>query len=86
MEPTHEPERQEPSPIESKGGTRRFLQTIYGQALMLLIGAAIGVVFTIVVAYPSLLAESRENSARIEANKEQIERLWEAHEITHNDK
>ena len=85
MEPTHEAEREKQSASESRGGIQGFLQTILGQSLILLIGAAIGVVFTIMVAYPALLAQSRENEARIEANKEQIERLLEAHEITHNE-
>lgn len=51
--------------------------------LMLLIGAAIVAVFAIVVAYPALLAGTRENAARIDANERQIERIWDAHRIGH---
>ncbi len=50
---------------------------------MLLVGAAVGVLFGILVAYPELLANSRENAARIESNREQIELLWGAHQIRH---
>jgi hypothetical protein len=52
-------------------------------ALMLLIGAAIGALFGILVAYPEMLASSRENSARIDNNQKQIELLWEAHQVQH---
>lgn len=51
--------------------------------VVLLIGAAIGVVFGILVAYPEMLASSRENSARIDNNEKQIELLWEAHQVQH---
>lgn len=51
--------------------------------VLLLIGAAVGVLFGILVAYPEILSNTRENSARIEANEKQIERLLEAHEIQH---
>ena len=51
--------------------------------MIILFGAAIGTLFTILVAYPELLANSRANSARIESNSAQIELLWEAHEIRH---
>lgn len=51
--------------------------------LMLLIGAAIATIFGILVAYPQILADSRENAANIESNKRQIERLWDAHEVWH---
>ena len=50
---------------------------------MLLIGASIAAFFGILVAYPQILANSRENAVRIESNEKQIERLWEAHEIQH---
>ena len=56
---------------------------IVRDALMLLVGAVIAALFGILVAYPRLLANSRENAARIEANATQIELLWEAHEIRH---
>ena len=52
---------------------------------MLLIGAAIAAVFAILVAYPQMLADSRENAARIESNERQIERLWSAHEVGHKE-
>ena len=58
-------------------------QTIGREVLLVLIGAAIGVLFGILVAYPQILANSRENAARIESNKEQIELLWDAHQIQH---
>ena len=50
---------------------------------MLLIGAAIGALFGILVAYPEMLASSRENAARIENNEKQIKLLWEAHQVQH---
>ena len=50
---------------------------------MLLIGAAIGTLFGILVAYPEMLASTRENAVSIESNKQQIEMLWEAHTIEH---
>ena len=56
-----------------------------GRAIILLIiGAAVGTIFGLLIAYPALLAETRENSARIEANKERVELLWEAHYIHHD--
>ena len=56
-----------------------------GRAIILLIiGAAVGTIFGLLIAYPALLAESRENAARIESNKERIEQLWEAHYIQHD--
>ncbi len=58
-------------------------QTIGREILLLLIGASIGVLFGILVAYPQILANSRENAVRIESNKEQIELLWDAHRIQH---
>lgn len=51
--------------------------------LLLLIGAAIGAIFAVLVAYPELLASSKENSARIDANKAQIELIWDAHYVDH---
>ena len=56
---------------------------IVRDALMLVVGAAMAAVFGILVAYPAMLANSRENAARIEANQQQIELLWEAHQIQH---
>ena len=53
------------------------------EIIVLLIGAAIGVLFGILVLYPEVLARSRENAARIESNQEQIEMLWDAHQIQH---
>lgn len=50
---------------------------------MLLIGAAIVAVFAIVVAYPAVLANTRENAARIDANESRVERLLDAHQIEH---
>ena len=50
---------------------------------MLIVGAAIAALFGILVAYPEILASSRENAARIEANQKQLELLWEAHQIQH---
>ena len=55
------------------------------QILIMLIGAAIGVIFSIAVAYPILYAQLQENAARIEANKDQIQRLWDAHEFSHQE-
>ena len=52
-------------------------------ALMLLIGAGIGALFGVFVAYPELVANSKENAARIESNERHIELLWEAHKIEH---
>ena len=57
--------------------------SIRREILVLLIGAAIGVLFGVLVAYPEMLANSRENRARIESNEKQIEQLWDAHEISH---
>ena len=51
--------------------------------LMVLIGATIAALFGILVAYPQLMASTRENAARIESNERQIERLWDAHEVQH---
>lgn len=51
--------------------------------IILLIGAAIGALFGVIVAYPEILASTRENAVRIEANRVQIEQLWDAHEIRH---
>jgi hypothetical protein len=59
-------------------------QNIRREVIILLIGAAIGVLFGVLVAYPEMLANTRENAARIESNEKQIERLWEAHEISHS--
>ena len=58
-------------------------QTIGRDVLILLIGAAIGALFGILVAYPQILASTRENAARIELNEKRIEMLMEAHEIRH---
>ena len=52
-------------------------------AALLVIGAGIGVVFGLLVAYPELVATPKENRAQIEANKAQIERLLDAHKISH---
>ncbi len=52
--------------------------------IILFAGAAISVVFAILVLYPEMLARSTENAARIESNKEQIELLWDAHQIQHD--
>ena len=52
--------------------------------LMILIGAALAALFGIVVAYPALLANTRENATRIDANEKQIERLWDAHQVGHD--
>ena len=51
--------------------------------VVLAVGLTIGTLFGILVAYPAVLANSRENAARIEANQQQIELLWEAHPIGH---
>ncbi len=56
---------------------------IVRDALMPLTGAAMAAAFGILVAYPAILANSRENAVRIEANQKQIEILWEAHGIRH---
>ena len=53
------------------------------EVIIFFIGAAISVLFGILVLYPEVLARSRENAARIESNREQIEMLWDAHEIRH---
>ncbi len=50
---------------------------------MLLVGAGVVAFFSILVAYPAVLANSRENTARIEANQRQIELLLEAHQLRH---
>jgi hypothetical protein len=50
---------------------------------MFVVGAAIATIFAILVAYPEVLAKSRENSALISSNEEQIELLWNAHSIVH---
>ena len=51
--------------------------------LLLLIGAAMGTLFGILVAYPEMLASTRENAARIDANQQQIEVLQDVHPIQH---
>ena len=51
--------------------------------LMLLMGAAVGAFFAVLIAYPELLGDVRENTARIEANQTQIALLWEAHQLEH---
>ena len=51
--------------------------------LMLMLGAAVGAFFAVLIAYPELLGGVRENSARIDANKAQIALLWEAHQVEH---
>ena len=50
---------------------------------LLLIGAAIGAIFTVMVAYPELLASTKENAARIAANEDKIALLGEAHRLEH---
>ena len=50
---------------------------------MVLIGAAVTVAFAILVAYPALLANVRENTARIDANEKHIDLLWESHQVQH---
>ena len=59
------------------------MERIRRDILLLLVGAAIATIFAILVAYPEILASSRENAARIEANGKQIELLWEAHAVSH---
>ena len=51
--------------------------------IMLIVGAVVAALFAIVVAYPEILAKSRENTVLIEANKEHIELLWGAHNVKH---
>lgn len=56
---------------------------IVRDVLMLLTGAAIGALFAVLIAYPELLGDVRENTARIESNQAQIALLWEAHHLDH---
>ena len=65
----------------------RFLnRSRFGRDLvMLIVGAVVAALFAIVIAYPEILAKSRENAALIEANKEQIELLWGAHIVQHEE-
>ena len=58
-------------------------ESIGRELLFLFIGAALAVLFGIIVAYPEMLANSRENAARIEYNRQQIEFLLEVHTIEH---
>ena len=51
--------------------------------LMLMLGAAIAALFAVLIAYPELLGDVRENTARIESNQAQIALLWEAHHLDH---
>ena len=59
------------------------MSSIRRDIVLLVIGAAVGTAFGLLVAYPELLGTSRENSARIDNNRVQIELLWEAHDIEH---
>ena len=64
---------------------RLFEKDSIGRTVLLIfIGTLIGTIFGLLVAYPALLSNTRENSARIEANKERIDLLWEAHYIQHD--
>ena len=60
-----------------------MLSNVRRDIIVLLIGAAIGTLFGILVAYPEMLASPRENAARIKANEHQIQLLWDAHSIEH---
>ena len=47
------------------------------------IGTILGIVFSSIVFYTQIRENLSENGARIESNKEQIERLLDAHQISH---
>ena len=61
--------------------TRQYLP----QVGLLVIGTILGVLFSSIVLYTEIRERMAENGVRIEANKEQIERLWEAHQVSHED-
>ena len=68
-----------------ENGNRLVNRSRFGRDLiMLIVGAVVAALFAIVIAYPEILAKSRENAALIEANKEQIELLWSAHSVQHD--
>ena len=60
-----------------------MFSSVRRDVIALLIGAAIGALFGILVAYPEMLASTRENAAHIKANEHQIQLLWNAHSIEH---
>ena len=64
---------------KSDGRVPTFLKSIG----LMVIGTAIAAFFGIVIIYPELLASSKENAANIKANTDKIERLWDAHQISH---
>ena len=52
------------------------------QVGLLVIGTLLGVAFTAIVLYTEIGERLARNEAKIDANKEQIDRLWDAHIIS----
>ena len=55
------------------------------QVGLLIIGTILGVLFSAIVIYTEISERIARNEAMTEANKEQIERLWTAHPVSHED-
>ena len=55
------------------------------QVGLLVIGTLLGVLFSAIVLFTEATERMAENSAKIEHNKELIDKLWEAHEIAHDE-
>ena len=53
------------------------------QVGLLVIGALLGLLFSSIILFTEIRENLSENGARIESNKEQIERLLDAHQISH---
>ena len=59
-------------------GMRQYLP----QVGLLVIGTLLGVTFSSIVLYTEIKESLAKNEARINANKDQIDRLWNAHTIS----
>ena len=62
---------------------RNKLRDYLGQAALVLLGSLLGAFFTGVIVYGEIKEQFASNRVMIDANKSQIERLWDAHEIGH---
>ena len=54
-----------------------------GQAGLVVLGALLGAFFTGIIVYGEVKEEFAKNRTMIDANKVQIDRLWDAHDIGH---
>ena len=62
---------------------RNKLRDYLVQARLVLLGSLLGAFFTGVVIYGEIKEQFESNRIMIDANKSQIERFWDAHEIGH---